>query len=145
VSQATLFDIGLGDRTVCGENPSFLTRQLLTYIGNKRGLAGPIEQAIVDARSRVGGRKLRTIDLFSGSGFVARLMKKHSSLVASNDLELYAQAVGECFLADRDEVLLAEAEQHAERLNRAALDGASHDGFIRELYSPADDQNIHLG
>lgn len=145
MSQATLFDIGLGDRTVCGENPSFLTRQLLTYIGNKRGLAGPIEQAIVDARSRVGGRKLRTIDLFSGSGFVARLMKKHSSLVASNDLELYAQAVGECFLADRDEVLLAEAEQHAERLNRAALDGASHDGFIRELYSPADDQNIHLG
>ena len=141
----TLFDIGLDDRVESGEDPSFLTRQLVTYIGNKRGLAGPIGQAIVDVRNRLGGRKLRSIDLFSGSGFVARLMKKHSSLVASNDLELYAQAIGECFLADRDEVLLAEAAQHADRLNRAAFDGASHDGFIRELYSPVDDQNIQVG
>ena len=145
MSQATLFELGLRDQVEPGEDPSYLTRQLVTYIGNKRGLAGPISQAVIDARSRLGGRKLRSIDLFAGSGFVARLLKKHSSLVASNDLELYAQAIGECFLADRDEALLAEAAQHADRLNRAALDGASHDGFIRELYSPVDDQDIQLG
>ncbi|WP_311478248.1 DNA adenine methylase [uncultured Gulosibacter sp.] len=145
MSQATLFELGLSDQVEPGEDPSYLTRQLVTYIGNKRGLAGPISQAVIDARSRLGGRKLRSIDLFAGSGFVARLLKKHSSLVASNDLELYAQAIGECFLADRDEALLAEAAQHADRLNRAALDGASHDGFIRELYSPVDDQDIQLG
>lgn len=144
MSQAT-FDLGLDDWVESGEDPSFLTRQLITYIGNKRGLVGPIGKAIVDVRNRLGGRKLRSIDLFSGSGFVARLMKKHSSLVASNDLELYAQAIGECFLADRNEILLAEAAQHADRLNRAASDGASHDGFIRKLYSPVDDQNIQVG
>lgn len=71
-------------------------------------------------------------------------MKKHSSLVVSNDLELYAQAIGECFLADHDEAFFDEARRHAERLNRAALDGASHDGFIREIYSPADDRNIKI-
>ena len=72
-------------------------------------------------------------------------MKQHSTLVASNDLELYAQAIGECFLADRDEKLIAEVEWHVAHLNRAALDGAEHDGFIRELYSPADDNNIQEG
>ena len=127
------------------EDARYLTRQLVTYIGNKRGLAGPISQAVLDVRNRLGGRKLKSMDLFAGSGFVARLMKQHSSLVASNDLELYAQAIGECFLADRNEKLSSEAAEHATRLNRAAFDGASRDGFIRELYSPADDHNIQEG
>nr|WP_284676016.1 DNA adenine methylase [Canibacter zhuwentaonis] len=122
-----------------------MSRQLVTYIGNKRGLADSISQAVIEVRNRLGGRKIRSMDLFTGSGFVARLMKKHSSLVASNDLELYAQVIGECFLANHDEDLLAEAAWHIDRLNRAALEGASHDGFIRELYSPADDQNIRVG
>lgn len=145
MSQTALFDMGLEGEIELSEDPSFLTCQLITYIGNKRGLAGPIGQALAEVRNRLGGRKLRAIDLFSGSGFVSRLMKKHSSLVASNDLEPYAQAIGECFLSDRDESLSAEAARHVERLNRAAADGASHDGFIRELYSPANDQNIKLG
>lgn len=145
MSQTSLFEFGLDGVAESGEDPAFLSRQLVTYIGNKRGLTGPIGQAVIDVRNRLGGRKLRTMDLFAGSGFVARLMKKHSSLVASNDLESYAQAIGECFLRDRDNRLMEEAAVHAERLNRAADDGASHEGFIRELYSPADDQNIQLG
>lgn len=76
---------------------------------------------------------------------MARLLKKHSSLVASNDLEPYAKAIGECFLPDWDEMLLSQAANHSDRLNRAALDGASHDEFVREPYSPVDDQNIRLG
>lgn len=145
MSQAALFEFGLDGPIEPGEDPSFLTQQLVTYIGNKRGLAGPIRQAIVDVRNRLGGRKLKSVDLFSGSGFVSRLMKKHSSLVVSNDLELYAQAIGDCFLHDRDDALLDEAAEHANRLNCAVFEGASHDGFIRELYSPADDENIQLG
>lgn len=145
MSQVSLFELGLDDSVESGEDPNFLTRQLVTYIGNKRGLSGPIGQGIVDVRNRLGGRKLRTVDLFAGSGFVSRLMKKHSSLVASNDLEPYARAIGECFLPDRDDALLREAASHAERLNREADDGASHDGFIRELYSPVNDKDIKLG
>ena len=145
MSQLKLFEIGLEGQVMPDEDACYLTRQLVTYIGNKRGLAGPISQAVLDVRKRLGGRKLKSMDLFAGSGFVARLMKQHSSLVASNDLELYAQAIGECFLADRNEKLSSEAAEHAARLNRAAFDGASHDGFIRELYSPADDHNIQEG
>ncbi|MBR7743802.1 DNA adenine methylase [Phycicoccus sp. BSK3Z-2] len=145
MSQVAMFDMGRGDEIEASEDPHYTTRQLITYIGNKRGLAGPIEQAMLDVRNRLGGRQLRTLDLFSGSGFVSRLMKKHSSFVAANDLEDYARAVSECYLPNRDEPLLAEAATHVARLNRAAADGASHAGFIRELYSPADDQNIQQG
>ena len=145
MSQLKLFEFENEEQVLPAEDTSYLTRQLVTYIGNKRALAGPISQAIVDVRKRLGGRKLKSMDLFAGSGFVARLMKQHSSLVASNDLEPYAQVIGQCFLADRDEKLHLEVLEHVTRLNRAALDGASHDGFIRELYSPADDADIQEG
>ena len=144
-SQLSLFDEGLANERGEVENDKYATSQLITYIGNKRGLVGPIEQAVADIRGRVDGRKLRALDLFSGSGFVSRLLKKHSALVAANDMESYARAVSECYLADRDERLLTEVAEQIERLNAAAAEGAQHDGFIRELYSPADDQNIQLG
>lgn len=80
-----MFD--LGEDIEQAENPEYTTRQLITYIGNKRGLADPIERAVREVRDRLDGRKLRSLDLFSGSGFVSRLLKKHSSLIAANDLE----------------------------------------------------------
>lgn len=141
----SLFDGGLENESGEVENDDYATSQLITYIGNKRGLAGPIEQAVTDIRNRVDGRKLRTLDLFSGSGFVSRLLKKHSTLVGANDMEAYARAVSECYLANRDDRLLAEVVEHVNRLNAAAAEGANRDGFIRELYSPVDDQNIQLG
>lgn len=127
------------------ESDEYTTRQLITYIGNKRGLAGPLEQAVTEIRGRVGGRKLRSLDLFSGSGFVSRLLKKHSSLIAANDLEMYAQAVSKCYLGNHDVRLLSEAARHVERLNEAAARGVQRRGFIREMYSPSDDQDIKHG
>lgn len=130
---------------VTTENPEYTSRQLITYIGNKRGLADPIERAVREVRDRVGGRKLRSLDLFSGSGFVSRLLKKHSSLIAANDMEAYARAVSECYLSNRDEKLLAEAAALVAHLNDVAAKGVVRDGFIRALYSPADDTNIKFG
>lgn len=66
----------MDDTTYMKENPDFLSRQLVTYIGNKRKLLKPIDNSIIEVRNRLGGRKLRSVDLFSGSGFVSRLMKK---------------------------------------------------------------------
>ena len=44
-SQLSLFDGGLENESGEVENDDYATSQLITYIGNKRGLAGPIEQA----------------------------------------------------------------------------------------------------
>jgi adenine-specific DNA-methyltransferase len=143
--QLPMFDPGIVNGIGETEAPEYLTRQLITYIGNKRSLVAPLEQAAREVRGRLGGRKLRTFDLFSGSGFASRLFKKHSSLVAANDLETYARVVSECYLSNRNDELLAEAAERVRHLNAAAADGAQHDGFIRDLYSPADDENIQLG
>ncbi len=143
--QLPMFDLGFGDEVEQAENPEYTSRQLITYIGNKRGLADPIERAVREVRDRVGGRKLRSLDLFSGSGFVSRLLKKHSSLIAANDMEAYARAVSECYLSNRDEKLLAEAAALVAHLNDVAAKGVVRDGFIRDLYSPADDTNIKFG
>lgn len=143
--QLPMFDLGFGEEVEQAENPEYISRQLITYIGNKRGLADPIERAVREVRDRVGGRKLRSLDLFSGSGFVSRLLKKHSSLIAANDMEAYARAVSECYLSNRDEKLLAEAAALVAHLNDVAAKGVVRDGFIRDLYSPADDTNIKFG
>lgn len=143
--QLPMFDLGFGEGVELAENPEYISRQLITYIGNKRGLADPIERAVREVRDRVGGRKLRSLDLFSGSGFVSRLLKKHSSLIAANDMEAYARAVSECYLSNRDEKLLAEAAALVAHLNDVAAKGVLRDGFIRDLYSPADDTNIKFG
>ena len=143
--QLPMFDLGFGEEVEQAENPEYTSRQLITYIGNKRGLADPIERAVREVRDRVGGRKLRSLDLFSGSGFVSRLLKKHSSLIAANDMEAYARAVSECYLSNRDEKLLAEAAALVAHLNDVAAKGVVRDGFIRDLYSPADDTNIKFG
>lgn len=144
-AQLSLFDLGFDNEMEESEDPDYVTRQLITYIGNKRGLVDPLEQAVRNVRSRLGGRKLRTLDLFSGSGFVSRILKKHSTLIAANDLEAYARAVSECYLSNRDERLLAKAAEQVAGLNDAAARGTKRDGFIRELYSPADDQDIQPG
>ena len=60
------------------ENNEFLTTQIITYIGNKRSLLARIENEIFEVKKEIGKQKLVCADLFSGSGIVARMMKKHS-------------------------------------------------------------------
>ena len=87
-----------------GENPDYLRRQLITYIGNKRKLLNNIESLIIDVKIRLGKSSLRTLDLFSGSGVVSRLLKSHSCYVVSNDIEEYSEVIGKCFLSNKSEV-----------------------------------------
>jgi adenine-specific DNA-methyltransferase len=142
--QKSLFE-GWDDDFLGREDPKYLSRQLITYLGNKRGLAQYLERAILEVRRRVGGRKLVTADLFAGSGFVARLFKQHSTLVIANDLESYSAVVNKCYLANRNNELDSEVADVVRRLNRRADAGETHLGFIREMYSPCDDRNIRPG
>ena len=58
-----------------GENRDYLSRQIITYIGNKRLLLGKIGLAIERVKSRLEKKDLRIFDVFSGSGIVSRYMK----------------------------------------------------------------------
>ena len=127
-----------------GENPEYLTRQLITYIGNKRALLGPISDAVEKVKDRLGKSKLRIFDAFSGSGIVSRLFKGHADLVVSNDLEPYAASISRCFLSNRSEVDLGAISEIVAELNESVEDAPYPRGFIEELYSPKDETNITL-
>ena len=132
--------VGAGDSTV--ENPEYLTRQIVTYIGNKRALLGHIAGAVESVKERLGKRKLRIFDAFSGSGVVSRLFKAHAELVVSNDLEPYAAAISRCFLSNRSEVGLGALSAIVAELNENVESAPYPPGFIEELYAPEDESRI---
>jgi adenine-specific DNA-methyltransferase len=123
------------------EDPSFLTNQLITYIGNKRGMIDPIRSAIELAVSRLGDKKLRMLDMFSGSGVVSRLMKRYAATVIANDIENYARVISECYLSNQSSVDLGYLVSLVDKFNLEARKAPRH-GFIEKLYAPADENDI---
>lgn len=131
------------DRYLPADNPDYLSRQLITYLGNKRALLPHIDRAVCDVRDALGGRKLRTADLFSGSGVVARLLKRHSDLLCVNDLEGYSAVLNRCYLTDRAD-FPAETFETAFQQAKKALE-TPVEGIVCQHYAPADDTNIQPG
>ncbi len=124
------------------ENPDYLTRQLITYIGNKRTLLGPIGDAVEQVKLRLGKDKLEVLDAFAGSGVVSRLMKAHASRLVTNDTEDYARVIGECFLTNRSNAPIENLEETIDRLNDIVDSAPLAPGFIERLYSARDEANI---
>lgn len=122
------------------ENPAYLTDQLITCIGNKRALLGPIGKAMERVKTRLGKKKLRCFDAFSGSGVVSRFLKAHSERLVSNDLEAYAATLARCYLQP-----VGDAETLRgiiNRCNREVDAGQLRAGFIADLYSPKSESRI---
>ena len=128
------------------EHPDYYRRQLITYIGNKRQLLGPISEALKSVQSETRKDELQLFDGFAGSGIVSRLFKAHASRTVSNDLEPYARVVASCFLSNRSQVELETLERTVEKANREADESVPKAyGFIERLYAPCDDSHIKRG
>ena len=82
------------------ENPDFLTKQIITYIGNKRALLADIQAQVEAVQKALGKKKLVCADLFSGSGIVARLLKRSAKKIIANDLEAYSYILNDCYLTN---------------------------------------------
>lgn len=124
------------------EDSEYLTKQLLTYIGNKRALLGLIATAVEKVKRRVGMRPLRVLDAFSGSGVVSRFLKAHSSYLVSNDLEEYAAVTGRCYLRNHSDVDLRRLRDTVAELNSVVDTVDYPTGFIEELYAPRNENQI---
>ncbi|HRF00632.1 MAG TPA: DNA adenine methylase [Pirellulaceae bacterium] len=124
------------------EDPEYLTRQLVTYLGNKRALLGPIGEGVRRIRERLGGRRLSAFDPFTGSGVVARFLKRHADRLIVNDLEPYAGVIARCFLSNRDEVDRVELERTIERIRRRCDERPFGPGIFERHYAPIDPQAI---
>ena len=126
------------------ENPDYLREQLITYIGNKRALLPFIGKGVEAVKRRLGKERLETLDLFSGTGIVARSLKSQCSRLIANDLERYSQVSNQCYLSNRSDVDERELTETLRQLHRDIEEDFSP-GLIAELYAPADDRCIRSG
>lgn len=128
--------------TALSEDPAYLTRQLLTYIGNKRSLLGQIGAGVTKVKVRLGKEQIRILDAFAGSGVVSRYFKSQASLLISNDIEEFALVVARCYLRNRSTIDWSLLEAVVADLNSRVCNSDFEPGFIEELYAPRDEQNI---
>lgn len=126
------------------ENREYLQKQIITYLGNKRLLLSEIEQELAKIQKKLNGEKLVCLDLFSGSGIVARLMKKYAKKVIANDLESYSKIINECYLSNADEF---DEEIYIELQNRIRkhIHSTPQKQIFSRNYAPVDEMNIQEG
>jgi len=127
------------------ESKKFLTEQIITYIGNKRSLLDFIEEPIKIVLQELSKNKIDTLDLFSGSGIVARYLKQYSRVLHTNDLESYSKTVNACYLMNRSEINISQLKEYHNMIINRIIDQGMKPGFISRLYSPKDDNNIQIG
>lgn len=139
VPQPSLFEDG-----PVSENPEFLRSQLITYIGNKRALLPLIQKGIVTAKQKIRKDKVIILDLFAGSGAVARMAKQHASRLIVNDLELYSFICNNCYLSNPSSIDVRELKSYIVRMRDIVQSNLSP-GFITKLYAPKDEDCIQEG
>lgn len=126
------------------ENPEFLTTQIITYLGNKRRLLEHIEKEILLIAEKLNCQKLVCADLFSGSGIVARMLKKYSSNLIVNDLENYSAVINGCYLINKKDF---PAQQYSAL--KGKIEGLCSiekiPGIISQNYAPQNDKDIQKG
>lgn len=123
------------------ESQDYLSKQIITYIGNKRELIKEIESEVQYVQTKLNKKKLVCVDLFSGSGIVARCLKQYSSLIIANDIEKYSKVINECFLSNRSEYNSFKFNHYLNEINEKIRSNPI-EGIIRKNYSPKNDQNI---
>lgn len=125
------------------EDKDYLSKQLITYLGNKRSLLPFIGEGISSVKTKLNKTKLTTFDAFSGSGVVARYLKQHSNKIIANDLEDYSKIINQCYLTNKiNSPDLLECHNH---LLTNLTEESLSEGFITRLYSPEDMDNIKEG
>ncbi|MDR2951817.1 MAG: DNA adenine methylase [Treponema sp.] len=123
------------------ESEEYLTRQLITYIGNKRSLLNFIGNGIKIVQNKLGKNKLSMFDVFSGSGVVSRYFKQFSELLIANDLEKYSSLINDCYLSNASSIDMKCLREYYYYLIYETENNLKG-GIIRELYAPKDECNI---
>ena len=128
-------------QTCLQEKKEYLTQQLITYIGNKRALLDFIGEGVKIVQKKLNKKKLKTFDVFSGSGIVARYFKQFSDLLIVNDLEKYSALTNQCYLSNENEIDFLLLKNYHREITEELGRNLTR-GMISELYAPCDDKNI---
>ena len=127
------------------ENREYLSKQIVTYIGNKRRLLEFIGKGLDRIKVDLNTSKLSIFDVFSGSGIVARYLKQYSNRLVVNDLELYSQIINSCYLSNKSEINLPLINEYYLQLKNRLDNQPLKSGFISDFYTPKCDKDIKNG
>lgn len=126
------------------ENADYLKKQIIMYSGRKVSMLNFIDDEIVSIKKRLNKNKIQSLDGFSGTGIVSRLLKQHSSKIIANDQEYYSKIISQCYLTNKSSINIKLVIDLVNELNSKSI--MEHDkGFIEELYSPKITHNIKAG
>ena len=110
----------------------YLQKQIITYMGNKRKLLPNIESILKDVCVKLGKDTLRSGDAFSGSGIVARLLKRYSSELYVNDRASYSTTLNRCYLSSPNDEEYAKIVGYVDEANKYVHEGHLHEGHLHE-------------
>ena len=133
-----------GDNNFIDFSSDFYTKHLITYIGNKRALLPFINSGIETVKKSLGIDKLFCLDGFAGSGVVSRLLKHHSRILHSNDIENYSYIINQCYLSNKSDIDEKYIKNILDILNNIP-EKDLYEGFITKNYSPKNDDDIKEG
>ncbi|MGI5097301.1 DNA adenine methylase [Treponema socranskii] len=126
------------------ENNDFLTTQIITYLGNKRLLISNIENEVNTISQKLQKEKMICADIFSGSGIVARMLKKHSDTLIVNDLENYSAVINSCYLINKKEYPAKKCSALRNEIENQSIH-KKYSGIISQNYAPKNDNDILPG
>lgn len=122
---------------------SFLTEQIIAYIGNKRKLLNLIYKAIEKTGIEVK-KGIKFLDIFAGSGVVSRFAKMLNFEVFTNDWETYSNVINTAYLTvnKRDLIALFGSEQNfknlIDKINNLP-EPKEEEQYIAKYYAPKED------
>ena len=115
----------------------YYTKQIITYIGNKRKILPYIETIINYIKKDLKKEKLNIGEGFSGSGIISRLFKNHALMLYANDLAGYSKTLNECYLASPNKNLIKEICKYIIMANKFVdKRDNKEDKFIQKYWSP---------
>tara|TARA_Y100000741_G_scaffold327076_1_gene279485 strand:- start:198 stop:1310 length:1113 start_codon:yes stop_codon:yes gene_type:complete len=121
---------------------TFLTSQIITYMGNKRKLLPNLSNVLDIIKKELNQDTITCADAFSGSGIVSRLLKLKSSHIYVNDIAGYSSTLNNCFLSNPTQTDLKNIEKIIEDANKFAYSKESSPEYIRKHWAPTVDGKI---
>ena len=120
-------------------NQDYVFQNMITYIGNKRALLPYIEETVISIKQSLKKDLVTSLDGFSGSGVVSRMLKYHSNILFVNDMESYSYRINQCYLSNPTEELRNNIRQFIDFLNNL---NHNQEGIISNNYAPQNTNNI---
>ena len=134
----------------------YFTKQILTYMGNKRTFLHQIDDIISFIKTTLGEKNIDIAEGFTGSGIVSRLFKNRIMSDESqeyktlyvNDMSGYSETLSKCYLTSTKDLCWSDYETiglHFKKLKKFLSTKQNPKPFISKHWAPKNDNNIKEG